>query len=623
MGSPFTSARSGLWDASDVDTWGQGIGVYPQTAADVVTIAAGHTVTYNKSSTTELGAITVNGLLSFSTSMSTKLTLGHVDLTITNGGELRIGTNGAVLDDAYTAEIIWNTTSDNAKGLAVSDGGKLTLWGDPNLYGSDFDTVLVSNVVIPAATNAVTITVSGDFTSKWKAGQELIVHKGGSYGTTGYVNDFCRLAITGVAANGANTDIATTVTQRNAASLTCLAGADVLNVQRNIMLYKLSYNANMGQINTNRPRLTNATTAAAFGTNNTNISNASFGGFANQVLIGNNVYFDSGVIRNGAYGSNGVVNSQISNAIIMSCYANLGSAIHCTVTGNNHFIAAQAAQGILACINSTIIADVYGNVHGIYRSDYCTIVANIYANGSGGAFCLGKETVLQGRLGYNRADIQMANTYDFSWQCLDTIGGGGRSYLKNVKLQTTPTVTYRNDLRHRGQFCFEHYGQVANAHQIWDSFGDIIKIDADGNGAHPSQRSGGNATLLEFLGQSNCGPNAKVMILDPKKFQVWAAANASKTYRLYVQTNYTGADPVLTANEISLIAEYPNHATNPTYGTVTSTGTVNARANAADWSQYIEVTVQPLQDGWVRLELDIMAYEAAKNIWIDPQVEIL
>jgi len=43
MGTPFTSARNGLWDASDVDTWGQGLGVYPQTAGDVVNI--GHTVT--------------------------------------------------------------------------------------------------------------------------------------------------------------------------------------------------------------------------------------------------------------------------------------------------------------------------------------------------------------------------------------------------------------------------------------------------------------------------------------------------------------------------------------------------------------------------------------------------
>ena len=40
-----TSATSGLWNASDADTWGLGAGVYPHPSNDDVVIANGHTVT--------------------------------------------------------------------------------------------------------------------------------------------------------------------------------------------------------------------------------------------------------------------------------------------------------------------------------------------------------------------------------------------------------------------------------------------------------------------------------------------------------------------------------------------------------------------------------------------------
>ena len=139
----FTSAATGDWNASA--TWGK-TGAppvkgtdYPGTAGDTFTITAGHTVTYNVSETNELGASTINGLLTFATGASTKLTFGHVDLTIANGGELRIGTTAgsAIIGAAYTAELYWNTTSDNAKGLVIAAGGKFTAAGDPSYYGGD------------------------------------------------------------------------------------------------------------------------------------------------------------------------------------------------------------------------------------------------------------------------------------------------------------------------------------------------------------------------------------------------------------------------------------------------------------------------------------------------------
>ena len=265
--------------------------------------------------------------------MNTKLTLGHQDILCQITGELRVGTAGAIIPKAYTAELIWNTTADNAKGINLANGGKLTVYGDPDYFGSDYDTVLVSQAVIPAAGNSVTITVPGNFTTKWAVGQELLVHKGGAYAS--YINDFCRLAITSLAVNGANTDIACTVTERPAA-LTCLVGADVLNVSRNVLLYKLSYNANLGQNNTNRPRFSNSN---GIGTSNINVHDALFGGWQ-SVITGYGVVFD-GVARNGQYGASSL-NLATVNGIFFAVYypvsSTIYSTVNATIVGSNYGI---------------------------------------------------------------------------------------------------------------------------------------------------------------------------------------------------------------------------------------------------------------------------------------------
>ena len=119
----YTSTQSGKWD--EPSTWG-GAG-FPSVAGDAAVVSAGHTIVYNVSSDVELGAITIAGLLSFATDLTTKLTLGNAKITINNGGELRIGADGAVITDGCLCEVLWNTTSDNANGITINNGGKLSL----------------------------------------------------------------------------------------------------------------------------------------------------------------------------------------------------------------------------------------------------------------------------------------------------------------------------------------------------------------------------------------------------------------------------------------------------------------------------------------------------------------
>lgn len=603
MGSPFTSARNGLWDARDADTWGQGLGAYPHTAADVVNV--GHTVTYNVVSTTEMGLITITngGILTFLNSMSTKLTLGHVEIAVSNGGELRVGAAGAIIPKQYLAEVIWNPTSDNAKGIAVAAGGKLTVYGDPDYFGSDYDTVLTaSSGAIPAAGNAVTITVVGDFTTKWAAGQELVVHSGGAYAHQ--TNDFCRLAITGVAANGSNTDVACTVTERPAA-LTCAIGADVVNVSRNVLFYKLAYNTNLGAANTNRPRLTNANVT---GTTNLNIHDAQFAGWYNGPT-GIGVIFD-GVMRNtlqpfaGAYQA--IINGlSVSNG---TAYYNI---YNCSVGGK-----ALCFPSSITGANNLFSGDFYGGGNGTsgisgFRNTFTGFFYSSYGNNYQAADC----KMIGGGIGYDRNGVAKSQgAYAFSMVNYSNIA------FVNVKMVIPPSfyVQGRNLSNTWGRLTFEHYGQVANAHYIADAFGNIYKVAADGSGDNPSQRAGGGADVQEAAPLSNC---AAATYLELFNVRLWATAGVSKTYRFYLQTDFAA----LAKTALVLYGEYldNNPAGTGHLATVNSSGAGNftTRANAGDWSQYVEVTINPATTGFVNLYLRLMAYESGKKIWIDPQVD--
>jgi hypothetical protein len=70
-----------------------------------------------------------------------------------------------------------------------------------------------------------------------------------------------------------------------------------------------------------------------------------------------------------------------------------------------------------------------------------------------------------------------------------------------------------------------------------------------------------------------------------------------------------------------LYADYLDQASGGHLATVSSSGAGNftTRANAGDWSQYVEVTVNPAQDGWMNLYLWLKAYESGKKVWVDPQ----
>jgi len=616
----FTSVTSGNWNNGA--TWGNASpGVkgtdWPGNATDIVNIGTtagqSHVVTYNVSETNALGQVTIGATsgvgvsrLEFSAGMNTKLTLGHQDILVQLSGELRVGAPGAIIPKQYLAELVWNTTADNAKGLNLALGGKCNIYGDPDYYGSDFDTTLVSQAVIPAAGNSVTITVLGDFTTKWAAGHELLVHKGGAWATNGHYLDFCRLAITSVTANGGNTDIACTVTERQAGALTCLTGADVLHLSRNVLLYKLGYNANLNQNNTLRPRMVNSN---ALPSTNVNINDAGFGGW-NTSITGPSFSSNGVVMRNGNFGLTSQRGS-ITNAIIaiMSTGASTiynSNIISCT-------IAACVGSAIAIATQTTLATNCkcFGN-GGVALSSFAGKAVNCYlysnSSGVGGGSIAGR--LRNCSIGYNPAGAALANLSDFNYQFTQLV------YLENCILQATPSKTFHNGTLYMGRFCSEHHNQVVGDHRVFDAFGDIYKTPADGAGDNPTQRSGGAADVCEVVPLSGCDTTLYLEILNVR---VWATAGVSKTYRFYVQTDFA----TLPTAKLKLYGEYLSAGAGGALTTVASTQNITTRANAGDWSQYAEVTINPVQTGHVNLYLRLMGFEAGpKKVWVDPMMAI-
>ena len=604
----FTSVSGGNWNVGA--TWGKSDPPtkgtdYPGIAGDVVNIGTtanqSHVVIYNVSETNELGQVTVGATsgsgaskLEFATGMSTKITLGTQDILVQATGEVR-GQAGAIIPAAYACELVWNTISDYTKGINISAGGKFNLSGDPAYYGSKYNYLVATQVIIPAAGNAVTVSVLGNYQSNFVGGQELLIHKGGTYAS--YINDFARLAVVSAANNGINTDISCTVTERPT-TLTCIVGADLLNVSRNVSAYKLGYNNSLGQTNSNRPRLANAN---VYGSNNININDVSFGGWF-VVVAGYSMNFN-GVIRNSYYG------------ITSSYFCNIGGIVFSSATGiqsgMGNYLSAIFCNNYTAVYSAnknTFTGNMYGNFFLFIVSNNIICSGNLYSNYE--VFQGMSNCIIKGNIGYNTAGIVMANTIDLSFYNNQYATG---VIFSNSLTPTSLAIDTRNTLVNQGRFSFENYRQVLGVHHITDAFGDLDKVSSGWTGTPPSNSS--NCIKMSYP-QTNVGVNSPLEIIFYQKFKVWQKAG-TVVYRVYIQaptgnnSNYAAADLVFYAEYLSAVSPIATNVAN-------STGSIT-RAN--DWTQYLTVTVASAADGWVTLYLRLMKYYAAGDVfYVDPGI---
>ena len=232
----FTSNGTGGGDWNALATWTDGSNFPGELDNnDTFTVAAGDTVTYNVVETNELGDSTLAGLLSFAVGASTKITFGNNLLTINNGGELRVGASGAVIGKAYNADLIWNTSSDNSKGISVISGGKLTIYGDPDYYGSDGETTLADNA--ENTDGDTSIITDDDMSAKWNVGDVLTI-KVENAGDSSSDDDAIR---TGIIQSFSGTTIVLDINITAAAGVGSTWESPVVNATRNVHLYKSGY----------------------------------------------------------------------------------------------------------------------------------------------------------------------------------------------------------------------------------------------------------------------------------------------------------------------------------------------------------------------------------------------
>lgn len=612
MPSPYTSARSGLFDASDVDSWGQGIGVYPNTASDVFTVAAGHEITINGVFTHELGASTVNGKLLPSKTANSQLIFGHANLTFNSGSEYGYS-DLSVVPKEYTHAIMHNPTSDNAVGIVFNNGAKVYLRGDPALVGSVYEAEL--NADWTSGQSFVLNAAYGDLSAKWLNGHELYVHKNALYASS--ITDFARVTINTVSWNGTNS----TVTINEAFPTgTFKAGGKVLNITRNVRLGKLNAVLTVGNVNTLRPRIIVNQTIE---NNLIELQDVDVQGVV-YIYGGANHKWINCNVRNSSNGLNATTNCTVTNAFSNSI--GLNNNINCMATN----VFANAAG--LNPGNSCTITNVFGNNNGLFNGINCT-VANLFSNNNGFSSSInctatnvfnntvgfssstnctatnifGNSTgiynstncIVTGSMGWNLSSVSTPNTNDFR---VDS--SFFNTKLKSIKLpQAGLTFSNRNHaLNYRGQVLSENHGQVLNAHMKYEAFADVIKNDT-------ILRTGGALSSIEIIPLSNMTAIRDVQILG-----VWIENDVPSSLQVRLMKIRGAGWTGFPANtQLYFQAEYLNHATLLTTATVKSTVVLSDNTTWVDFP----VSFTPLQAGKVIYTLHLNLYQASAKVYAD------
>jgi len=648
----FTSTQNGDWN--DGATWGNtSPGVkgtdWPGNAAD--TFSVGHTVTYNVSETNELGdsTITNGGILTFKTDGDTKIAFGNNTLTINNGGELRVGASGAVIDDAQTAELIWNTTSDDSKGIQVDDGGKLTIYGDPAYYGSDGETTLANDADNTDDDNS--IVTSDDMSSKWNVGDEITIKRENDGDSTSYKDAVVKYVVKGIS----GTTITLKDDEGNDENFTGYdAGigdtwtAPVVNVTRNVKLTKSGADIACGDgsthYNTNRPKISDSNSD---GNENCVISNAMITGFY-SIDSDHDFQFLDSTFRNGEYGFYFGSGHTISGSVYGNYhgfYYGSGHTVSGSVYGNYYGVSSGSGHTISGSVygnyhgfryssGHTVSGSVYGNYYGFYYGSGHTVSGNLYDNyhlfyyGSGYTvsgnvygnyygFRYGSGHTVSGRIGYDVEDASDSNTKDFDGCAVDIV-------LLNAKLPSGGLVI--DDIDTDGLpteiFC-EHHDRTLNAQRIYWNMGNATKVSCDDTDGRPSEDpDGGSGDVIELSNiQTGCDSdlNNTVKAWKPHTYRIWATSAAGqKNYKFYVQTTYSG----ISAGGLKLTAEYLDGVSAGSTSEVIDSSAITVRSSAADWTQELNVDVNPSEDGWIDFMIELQEYEFGDEVWIWPEVEI-
>lgn len=572
----FVSVQDGNWDSAA--TWG---GVdYPSIAGD--TAAIGHAVNYNVNGVFSMGEITVNsgGVLSFSPVMNTKLTLGHQDILVNSGGELRMGDSSAPIPKDCTAELAWKTTADNAKGINIANGGKWTVYGDPAYYGENDIAELVADW-----TSGQTFTVLGDYTSLWRPGQTLTIHKGTNYAA--YNTDVMLGTITALVPNGSNTDI--TISQAFPGG-TFYATGRVTNVTRNVKLYKFGAFGLIGAYNTNRPRILDGSGILQ---QNVHVEDAQFTGFY-SINTKYNPVFKNVVYRNGNafIETSGGINISTSGRVFSCATALTGTALASSADGLDVYASYTALSGFY---ETNLTGNIYANYIALYNATLAFVSGSVFANDL--ALVGGTGIIVSGNLGYDAAENLKRNTVDMYM----LNGSFTEVKLRSAKIPSDAVIANRNTMSAKISVSSENHLRVLGAHYRWKQFGDIIRNTT-------VLRPGGAGDTIEAVPLSNCAGATPLSILEWVEFDVPAT---QQTRFVFVKGEGWTVWP--DSSRLHLSAEYIDDA-----GVLTSSKVYSTQVLADNntWTRF-SVAFKPAVKGTVRYVMQLYKYQDGAKIFVD------
>lgn len=606
----FTSVQNGDWN--DGATWGNtSPGVkgtdWPGNVGDVFFV--GHDVCYNVSETNELGASEVvsRGNLFFSSSANTKLTFAHVDFTIGNSCRLTIGQSGSPIPCSYTAEIIWNTTADNKKGLNSPSGGTggISFCGDPAYYGSSYLGWMVNTWQ-----GGQTFTMSGDFYDKWIAGQELLVHKfPDAYND--WDTDCALVTISSIWNNGGNTSILISEAAPGSSNV-FNAGGPILNLERNVKLSKLGHDTALNSYSTNRPEVNVAevSSAAVFVCHD-----MIFAGF-HHIECDTGVRAKRNIIRNGYYGyyhmkfcvfdenitvSNNTARylcdlNEFNNCILVDNYYGM---LQCNVNVVNSIMMYSNNQCIRDSLDNDISGDLFDNTIVLREAQYFRTALRAWSNGDVYYIC--KECELSnGYLGFDKNDVYKPNENDFYF------GNYNKNYVKCTVVATPMNILHRNENVVNGGTYFANFDEIPNNLFVAHEFYDMTKNET-------VTRSGGANYSFKVSPFDEIVHRKHYILEDWYEYDL--NAGVEQTRIIYIMGVGWSSFPA--ADKLCVEAYYYDQSSGCHCGM--SVSTVTLTQNSV-WTPFT-VTFTPVQSWNANYKLYLQAYESTSaHIYVDNQI---
>ena len=581
----YNSAQNGNWNTDA--TWTES--GHPNANDDVMIIT--HDVTYDVgASAITWGNVTINsgGVLIFPTNADSTILFNVTGvLTINDGGELRAGTSTTPVSKDYDCKFHWPQGTSVRNALVLNNGGAINLYGDLDYYGSERYADLDSDW-----TTGQVLYITGDYSSKWQAGQKFYIHKNIQY--VNYLTDSAIFTIATVGSYDGGNDRTPITISETAPGISFYAIANthqsnLIMLSRNIEMADKDSNWDICGFNSYTERIN-------FDNNQTadnkliNIQDVVIRGWNTSVNGGVNYKGENILFLNNYYATGQTINCQITGDIVSS-YMGLYNSNNCQFTGS----IACSMYSVYGGENAQITGYFIGSGYGIYFIKNAQIIGNSIGNNTG-TYVIENTQITGNFINNNIGVYTIYNTKivgDFIGNSTDIIQAS----------QSNKYITVLEDC------LFESIDRTA--YEVYGNSGNFIyTISTDSHWQTPPSA---NDWILECIPNSYCDNfhvnQMELSPLNPIGLYCESGSNTI-TFKIYP----IGWTTALDNDDVVLEIKYLDSASG-----ITRTEIVNTTATYANGAwRNISVTFTAGQGGIAYCQLYMKKYESGCYLLIDP-----